>query len=278
MNLRRLVFLMPLLVLAAASLRAPPALAAAAAPVAAKPGLTGHKATYQLRLVRTVSGESVRAARGTMIYTLSDRCDGYTIESDISMDLAYSDGNSQKVDQRYAAWEAKNGRYSSFSMQNREDGEATKSYRGTITLDADGSGTAVYESDKPTNYDLPPGTLLSTAHTLALLENAAAGNKFLSRHVIDGSFDRGPFLVTAVISRPRDGGAVIEKKGAPLTAGRFWPMNLAYFPTSSPSPTPEYELGMDLLSTGISRSMVQDFGAFSIGFELIDLEPVKPQC
>jgi hypothetical protein len=255
------------------------AVAAAPAVVKAKPSLTSHKATYQLSLLRTVPGDGVRAARGTMVYTLSDRCDGYTIESNVSMNLSFADGNSQKVDQRYAAWEAKNGRYSTFSMQSLEDGTASKSYRGTITLEADGSGTATYEADKPTTFKLTPGTMLSTAHTVALLENAAAGRKFFSRNVIDGSFDQGPFLVTALIARAREASAIVEKKsGSELSAGTYWPMRLAYFPAASRESIPEYELGMDLLPSGISRSMAQDFGAFTIGFKLIDLEPLKPEC
>lgn len=253
------------------------AIAAAPAVVKSKPGLMSHKATYQLTLLKTMPGEGVRAARGTMTYILADRCDGYTIESNVSMNLSFADGNSQKVDQRYAAWEAKNGRFSSFTMQSLENGAASKTYRGTITLDADGSGTATYEGEKTTNFKLTPGTMLSTAHTLALLENAAAGKKFFRGNVIDGSFDQGPFLVSATIAGSRDARAIVEKD-SDLSAGRYWPMSLAYFPATSKDVVPEYELGMDLLPSGISRAMTQDFGEFSIGFKLITLEPLKPEC
>ncbi|MGE4062967.1 MAG: DUF1849 family protein [Rhodospirillaceae bacterium] len=253
------------------------AAAAAAVVPKARPALTGHKATYELSLLRTKPGEGVRAARGTMTYVLSDRCDGYTIESSIAMTLAYADGESQNIDQRYAGWEAKDGRSSSFSMQTLENGKASKIYRGTIALNADGSGTATYEADKPVTFDLAPGTMLSTAHTIALLENAAAGKKFFRGRVIDGAFDRGPFVITAMIAGGREAQAALAK-GGQLSAGRYWPISLAYFPVASKDPTPEYELGMDMLSSGISRSMVQDFGDFSIGFKLIDLEPLKPDC
>lgn len=255
--------------------------AAAAAPTAAKPHqtLASHKAIYELTLLKTKPGDGVRSARGSMIYTLADRCDGYTIESNIAMELAFADGNTQKVDQRYASWEAKNGRFSSFTMQTLENGKPAKTYRGTITLKEDGSGVANYDSDKTTTFDLAPGTLLSTAHTVALLESAAAGKKFFSSAVIDGSFDQGPFVVTAAIAGSRNGVAVLQKEDpAAASGGRYFPMSLAYFPASSTAPTPEYELGMQMLPSGISRSMTQDFGAFTIGFKLIDLEAVKPEC
>lgn len=255
--------------------------AIAAAPVVTKTrtALTPHKATYELTLLKTVPGEGVRSARGTMTYALSDRCDGYTIESTVSMSLSYADGNSQSVDQRYAAWEAKNGRFSSFTMQTLENGEAAKTYRGTITLNADGSGTASYEGEKTTNFKLAPGTMLSTAHTAALIENAAAGKKFFSGEVIDGSFDQGPFLVSAVIASARDSKAALDKDGMrELSGGRYWPMSLAYFPASSRAVVPEYELGMELMPSGISRSMTQDFGAFTIGFTLTEIAPIKSDC
>ncbi len=253
--------------------------AIAAAPVPkAKASLTPHKATYVLHLLRTRSGEGVRVARGSMTYILSDRCDGYTIESNVSMNLSFADGNAQKIDQRYAAWEAKDGSFSSFTMQTLENGSPGKSYRGSITLERDGSGSATFEGEKTEVFKLAPGTMLSTAHTVALLEQAAAGKNFFSGHVIDGSFDQGPFVVTATIAGARDGRATLKKEGAAISAGRYWPMSLAYFPASSKGYLPEYELGMDLLPTGISRAMTQDFGNFSIGFTLTDIEPLKPEC
>lgn len=254
---------------------------AAAAPTVAKPHqpLASHKAIYELTLLRTKPGDGVRAARGSMIYTLADRCEGYTIESSIAMDLAFADGNTQKVDQRYASWEAKNGRFSSFTMHTLENGKPEKTYRGTITLKEDGSGTATYEGEKTVSFDLAPGTLLSTAHTIALLESAAAGKKFFSSEVIDGSFDQGPFVVTAAIAGSRKAAAVLKKEDpAAVSGGAYFPMSLAYFPAASTAPIPEYELGMQILPSGISRAMTQDFGTFTIGFKLIDLEPVKPEC
>ncbi len=255
------------------------AFAAATAVPKAKPTLMSHKATYRLTLLKTRPGDGVRSTRGTMTYTLADRCDGYTIESNVAMTMSYADGASQKMDQRYAAWEAKNGRSSTFTMQTLEDGAPSKSYRGSITLEQDGSGSAVYEGDKTETFKLAPGTMLSTAHTLALLEEAAAGKRFLSRQVIDGSFDQGPFVVSAAIASGRDGRPALDKDGMrEISGGRYWPMSLAYFPASSRETMPEYELVMDLMPSGISRAMTQDFGAFTIGFTLVEVEELKPEC
>ena len=222
--------------------------------------------------------DGVRAAKGTMIYTLTDRCDGYTIESNLQMELAFANGTDNQIDQRYAAWEAKDGRSATFRMQVLENGSLTKTYQGNISLEEDGSGTATYETNKPHVFNLPKGTLLSTAHTLELIRRAAAGDKFVLRPVIDGSFEEGPFMISAVIAPARGAPAAATNAG-PLADGKSWPMSLAYFPLSQGNETPQYEVNMNMLGSGVTRSMSQDFGAFTLGFDLVRVEPVSgPPC
>lgn len=252
----------------------------AAAPVpSAAPSLVPHRAVYTINLVKVSAGDGVRGVKGFMTYNVNDRCDGYTIETDVQMTFAYSNGENQNVAQRYAAWESKDGRLSNFSMQTTENGKPGKSYRGTITLNQDGSGTARYQADDVTDYALVPGTMLSTAHTLALIEAAASGKTFFRGDVIDGSFDQGPLVVAAAIARPRNGAAVLKEDEKGLSAGRYWPVSLAYFPASSKDVVPEYQMGTQILPNGVSRSITQDFGNFSVSFTLSDVEELeKPDC
>ena len=244
---------------------------------AAGAALTPHRAIYDLSLTKATQIDGVRAAKGTMIYTLTDRCDGYTVESNLQMELAFANGVDNQVDQRYAAWEAKDGRSATFRMQVMENGSLTKTYQGTISLEADGSGTATYETNKPHVFKLPKGTLLSTQHTLELIRRAAAGDKFVVRPVIDGSFEEGPFMISAVIAPARGGPP--QAKSGDLADGKFWPMALAYFPLSQGNETPQYEVNMNMLASGVTRSMSQDFGAFTLGFDLVSVDPVSgPPC
>jgi EipB-like len=127
---------------------------------------------------------------------------------------------------------------------------------------------------------LQPGALLSTAHTLTLLRSAAAGDKFVSKLVIDGSFGQGLFWVTAVIAPAHEGGVwpVKDDKNT-LGQGRYWPVGMAYFPVSSKRETPEYEISQNLLGNGIMRSMMQNFGGFTLAFAPIKMEAVNaPLC
>ena len=254
--------------------------ARAAAPVApslassalASSSLASHRAVYDLSLTKAMQSDGVRAAKGTMVYTITDRCDGYTIESNLQMELAFASGIDNQIDQRFASWEAKDGRTASFRMQVLENGTLSKSYIGNVALDADGSGTVTYETDAIQKFKLPKGTLLSTGHTLALIKAAAAGEKFFVRPVIDGSFEEGPFTISVAIAAPR-GGPV---KDGDLATGAAWPVSMAYFHFSTDNESPDYELNMSILPSGVARAMSQDFGKFTLGFDLVRAEAVTP--
>jgi len=249
--------------------------------------LLSHRAVYTMTLTKVSQSDGVRGASGTMTYTLTDRCDGYTIETDLSLKLAFANGSENRVEQRYAAWEAKNGKSSTFRFQVEENGTLAKAYHGKIQFKDDGTGTATYETgDAPegesdvSTFDLLPGTLLSTGHTLALLKSAAAREKFVSKLVIDGSFDQGPFWVTAAIAPLHEGGvSPVKDDKNTLGQGSYWPVGMAYFPVLSDREVPEYEISQNLLGTGITRSMVQDFGGFTLAFTPVKMEAVNtPPC
>lgn len=246
--------------------------AAQAAPVTT---LASHRAIYDLSLTKAMQSDGVRSAKGTMVYSITDRCDGYTIESNLQMELAFASGIDNQIDQRFASWEAKDGRSASFRMQVLENGNLSKSYLGHVSLDAEGAGTVTYETDAIRTVKLPKGTLLSTGHTLALINAAGGGEKFLARPVIDGSFEEGPFTIAAAIAAPR-GGPV---RTGDLASGAAWPVGLAYFPFGTDHEAPDYELSMSILPSGVARAMSQDFGKFTLGFDLVRAEALAvPPC
>lgn len=253
--------------------------------------LLSHRAVYDMSLAKvSQQSDGVRAASGEMTYTLTDRCDGYTIETNLSLNLNFANGNENQVEQRYAAWESKDGRSSTFRFQVIENGAVAKSYHGNIQFKEDGTGTATYESGETQTFELPRGTLLSTAHTQQLIKSAAAREKFIGKMVIDGSFDQGPFWVTAAIAPANEGvlakakavpnkDAAAKDKLGPLAEGVYWPIGLAYFPSKSDQTMPEYEITQNLLGTGVTHSMVQDFGGFTLAFKPVRVEPVSgPSC
>ena len=242
-------------------------------------GLIPHRAVYDVSLARMSENDGVRGARGTMVFIITDRCEGYTLETTMEIDMAFTSGVYNMIDQRFASWEAKNGRESTFRMEIIENGKMSRSHRGRIDLAEDGTGKIVIESDGTASFDLPPGTQLSTSHMLSILESAQAGKHFLSSPVIDGSFENGPYQVTAVIGASQPEPAEISKHGLhEIGRGPHWPIGMAYFPYGSTDDLPEIEMAVDLVQGGIVQTMTQDFGDYSLGFELVYVEPLETVC
>ncbi len=252
-----------------------PSVSSAAAPTVT---LASHRAVYDVSLVRASQRDGVRGARGTMTYTLTDRCEGYTVESAMHLDMGMASGDDSQLEQRFAAWEAKNNRSATFRMLTRENGAVKDSYHGEVKLDANGAGTATYHGENDVTYDLPEGTLLSTNHLVAVLEAAAKGEHFVNRPVMDGSFDDGPYRVSAAIGPERHAPVTAGQNGE-ATGGASWPLALAYYPLESEQDAPEYELMMAVGTNGIARHLVQDFGGFTLAFELSKVELITgPSC
>ncbi len=242
-------------------------------------GLAPHRAVYDVSLTKMTETEGVRGARGTMVFVITDRCDGYTLEATLNIDMAFASGVVNAIDQRYASWEAKNGRTSTFRLEVIENGRLSRSQRGRIELKGDRSGDAVLESEGITSFELPPGTLLSTSHLQSVLDGAQAGRRFLSAPVMDGALENGPYRVTAVIGEPQSERArALKNELHEIGRGPHWPVSMAYFLLDSNEGLPEFEVEVELMSGGITRAMTQDFGDFGLGFELVYVEPLEVTC
>ncbi len=89
----------------------------------------------------------------------------------------------------------------------------------------------------------------------------------------------GPPLKPAPHARRRDGKDKDDPAYSPLLQHRSWRVRLAFFPPDSKSETPDYELGMRLLSNGVSQDMELDYGDYVIKAKLDEIEALpKPSC
>ncbi|MDX2221384.1 MAG: DUF1849 family protein [Rhodospirillaceae bacterium] len=245
--------------------------------------LRSHEAIYRMSLVRAQQQDGLRGASGRLRYVLVDRCDGYTVETELNAQFSFSNGLNTVVRQAYAGWESKDGRTASFRMQSVENGTVSESYRGAVTLAADGAGHARYEGDAPANFELPAGTLISTAQIKALIALAAQGPQFFSQVVMDGAFTDGPHRVTGVIApadtrtsvRGEAAQAIVGEDGSLDLSRPAWPISLAYFPLNDPSETPSYEMTLHLRSDGVVTGLTQDFGAYTLGFRPVGLTAIE---
>ncbi len=250
------------------------------------PDLASHAATYELSLTRATQIDGVRAASGKMTYTLIDRCDGYTIETDLDVNLAFSNGISTQILKRYAGWESKDGRSATYRMQVYDNGTLESSYTGAVVLAADGSGTATYDGGQKVNYDLPPGTMLSMTQLRELIRAGQDAQPLVVQAVMDGAFEEGPYRVTGFIAPPRnltkadsaDGMNITVAKDAELLMNTYWPVTMAYFALGKDSETPDYETSVQLLPNGVIRAMTQDYGAYTLSMDLTKLTKRDGGC
>jgi EipB-like len=251
------------------------------------PTLASYSGTYDIALVKAAQMEGVRAVSGKMIYTLIDRCDGYTLETEVDISLTFSNGLTNRVLKRYAGWEAKDGRRATYRMQIYENGELEDTYTGIAELEADGSGQAVYVSADTTTFDLPVGTVLSTRQLREMIRAGQNQSALLAQSVMDGAFEDGPYRTSSFIAPIRDmamganageAGVEVTDAAADLLNGPYWPVTMAYFPLGKNAEVPEYELDFQVLSNGVIRAMTQDYGAYTLSLRLTGISPRNGGC
>lgn len=238
-----------------------------------------HRALYAMSLQSSKSDSGVAAAQGEMAYQWGETCDGWTIEQRYNLTIAYTEADAVDIRSNFVTWESKDGLRYRFNQTETRNGKPDEEIRGSAALQGPGKGgVAAFEKPKPETMTLPPGALFPSAHTILLINQAEAGNNFLTRHVFDGATEENAVLVSAVIG-PRIEPDANAAKLNPVLARPGWRMRLAFFPADQSKEQPDYELGMLLLDNGVSRDMVIDYGDYAIRATLKDIEPLpKPKC
>jgi hypothetical protein len=256
-------------------------LASTVAPVPAWAGvdIVPHRAIYDMGLSSVRSSANVADVQGKMTFEWADVCDGWTIEQRFQLDFVYAEGDRVAMTTNYVTWEAKDGKAYRFNVRKLMNGQLDEELRGDAELRADG-GTARYLRPKEAQLKLPQGTMFPTAHTIELLRHATSGDKVFGTMVFDGSDEEGLTEISAAVGLrtqvAKEGGTI---PGGELLQGPHWPIRLAFFPPSSDNASPEYEMSMDLLENGVARSMVIDYGDFTVAAKLERIEAIpRPRC
>lgn len=247
------------------------------AAVAATP-IQPHRAIYELALSSSQSGSGIIGAGGQLYFEWADACDGWAVEQRYKLRLSYTDSDDSDLQISLVSWEAKNGQRYRFEVKKMSNGEIDEDIRGTAQVSKGKRGLARFTTPEPARFTLPKDVLFPSAHTIALIEAAKAGQVFLSRHVFDGGSVEGATLVSAAISLARPAN---PKEANPLLKGRSWGMRMAFFPDAAGvdpqtqgEEQPDYELGADLLENGVSRAMTLDYGQFAVRAKLLKVEPL----
>ena len=252
---------------------------AASALVAAAPAgavdVTPHRATYEMTLVKAQPASGITGAEGRMVFEWGDGCDGWVVQQHYDLTMSYEETGDSKISIAFITWESKDGLHYRYNVRKLRDGEPDEDLKGEAGMQGPGKpGEAVFS--KPTDKRLPlePHTIFPTGHTLALVQAALAGERYVNRRVFDGGTLDGADLVSAGIGaeHPAD-----PKNPEPMLRKRWWPVRMAFFGADSGnSAEPDYELGMDLQEDGIARDMTLDYGNFIVHAKLAKIEKLPP--
>jgi len=260
--------------------------------------ISPHRALYSLSLESSKAGSGVVAASGAMIYEWGETCDAWTVQQRFRLRLVYEDADPVELSSTLVSWESKDGLRYRFNERRLRNGEPDEEVRGEARLDGPGKGgKADFTKPDAASLTLAPNVLFPTAHTLLLIERAAAGVNFLSRYVFDGATEENASQISAVIG-PRidpaaNGDKAAASSAAPKDAGNkdksplksplierpSWRVRLAFFPADAKSDEPDYELGMRLFDNGVSGDMSLDYSDYIIRAKLDEIEQLsKPAC
>ena len=259
-------------------MRLPAALAALALLASSVPAqaveLAAHRALYQLSL--SSSRGDIAAGSGTIAYEALDACDGWAVRQRLEMTLTNRDGQDVQMVSDYATWEAKDGLSFRFRMKQTTETAVTSQTEGEAKLERRGGpGEAHYTLPRDAVLKLPEGTLFPMAHTVAILEAAQAGKKFVAIPLFDGMSDSGAQDSAVAIlgwNKPE------QSDFSALSDLPFTRIHIAFFDRESGSTTPDLEVGMKYWANGVDDDLKLDFGDFVMAGKMTEFSPQPHRC
>lgn len=249
----------------------------------AKVAIAPHRAIYKMQLASVKNGGNIAGVSGRMLFEWADVCDGWAVQQHLQLHFAYSEGDESNVSSTVVSWESKDSKRYNFNVRRVSDGKVTDVYRGRATLDGDG-GTVVYTAPSERTVKLAAGTVFPSAHTQMIIEKAQEGDTLFSRRVFDGSDEAGSNDISAFIHSPGAGmqaasGGDETVKSSALLDYPGWPIRMAFFKPTTETGEPDYEMNLNLLANGVARSMLMDYGDFTISGTLEEIEALpSPGC
>ena len=243
--------------------------------------LLGHHALYTLtfdpKATRTEqSGSDIVGAHGTMGYEVIDACDGWAVRQKLQMTVSNSEGEDRRMSSDYATWESKDGLKFRFHMTQMTDNNVTSQTDGEAFLTAaGGSGEAHYSRPREETKILPAGAYFPTAHTVAILEAARAGKKFLAVPLFDGTDEAGTEDSSIAIVDWKPPFNTKYPALTPLPSAR---VRLAFFDRAPGTTTPTYQVGLRYWANGVADDMQMDFGDFVMNAKMSEFNALPKHC
>ena len=249
--------------------------------------LQPHRAVYDMALISVGSSANLASISGRMVFEFTgSACEGYTVNSRFVTRLDDAEGNRRVTDLRLSTYETHDPDVLQFLNQTYTNESLEEEVKGTAERLPDGLKVRLVAPVEREQV-LPGNPLFPTAHIIALVGAAKAGETFFNVDLYDGSeTGLSVYATNAVIGPRRDGlgepGYDAEAALAPLReAESHWPIALSYFDTTDDRAdvTPKYELRFFMYDNGVSRNLTLDYGSFVLSGSLTELEYLDtPTC
>jgi hypothetical protein len=244
--------------------------------------LTGHRALYDLSLVRAQSGSGISTVTGKMAVEWNNSCTGWAFQYRSVINVAFQEGAPVQLTSNATSWESSDGRTYRFDVRHTTNGNEQEHIAGVAKINrANGAGQAHFTHPKPSKMDLPPGTHFPVGHSLAIMRAAKKGGmtRFLSKTMFDGMDVKGLYQVNAVIGPVKPTRKKASDKLGALKGIPSWSVSLAYFAINSNKSAPEHEIKMRLFANGVADDLVMDFADFIVRARLSQLDLLaNPSC
>ncbi|HEX3995707.1 MAG TPA: cell envelope integrity EipB family protein [Acetobacteraceae bacterium] len=248
-------------------------------PTRAPVPLAAHRALYELTRDNTApsrGGREIASAHGTMGYEVADVCDGWATRQRLNMTITNADGQDTDMDSDYATWESKDGLNFRFHMVQKSDTAVTNQTDGSAHLSRTGGpGEVEYRLPKETKTALPAGTLFPMMHTIAIINAAREGKKFLALPLFDGTDDDGYEYSSIAVM---DWKPPFQTQHSFLNTLASTRVRIAFFDHAKEDTTPTYEVAMRYWENGVADNMVMDFEDFVMSAKLTELTPLPKRC
>jgi EipB-like len=252
------------------------ALAAALWSSAADAALEPHVAAYRLSLAGGADmANPFSEVRGGLVIEWRLACDGWLSRQRLAFVGTLQEGGNLGHDVRFSSWEALDGSRMRYSYRSYGDDELQEEFRGEAALEPPEGGVATFSTPSERRIELPAGTIFPTLHIQEVLNEAQAGERFVSHEVFDGAGFDSLTQITSVIGQPR----LVEPLADQDDDGRAWPVSMAYYELHTPSDTPKFEATFLLGENGVLRDVVLDYGDFRLEGVLETLQLLeRPDC
>ncbi|MFT3986497.1 EipB family protein [Aestuariivirga sp.] len=247
--------------------------------------IAAHRAIYDIKMLNATDKAHLSAVDGRLAFEIQgSACDGWTTNFRMATRYSPSDGDAKTIDTQSTSFETPDGLEMQFNQKeytNNQLGDETRIKASRPDLNSPISGTSGKDTPKPFTVDA--GALFPMQHQAHLMDMAAKGESRDSSVIFDGSDDANAFRVITFIGKKKEPGQNAKDNdnpnAKPLSAFASWPMSLSYFPLKNDgddSDQPTYQISFDMYANGVASNLVLNYGDFTLGGQLANLEIYKP--